>query len=160
MRLKKILEIEADNYDRINLFYEGSHWKVYERSALHWVRSVRGAAVKRRFYKIVNSEVAVLGVNVTMLDRYLHRSDLPVSVIERGNGRVILTAAKPFDEEGFQHWKSCLEPYIPKPARPIVIDANNVIFQELEKFNAVIANPMEALYFVRKLKLHLKILLA
>jgi hypothetical protein len=158
MTLKKILEIEAENFDRIHLFYEGTHWKAYERSALQWVRSVRGGAVKRRFYKVVDTELAVLGINVAMLDRYLHHPDLPVKVIKRTNGQITIAAPTPTTEESFQHWKSCLQPYIPTISKPQPISPENPIFQKLEAFDATTASPLEALYLIRTLKLHLKIL--
>jgi hypothetical protein len=155
MDIKQILKIEKENFDKIYIFYEGAHWRIYERSALQWVRAVRACTVKRRFYKVAKGELAVLGIPIAMLDRYLHRTNLPVKVIERGEGLVVVKVRQKLKEDAFQAWKSSLEMYIPPSKIIRMVRIDNPVFQQIEEFDAAYATPMEALYFARNIKRHL-----
>ena len=58
MRIKEILEIENANTGSINLFKEGICWKVYEKSALRFVKNIREYRVFRKYVKAVKQDIA------------------------------------------------------------------------------------------------------
>jgi hypothetical protein len=158
MTTRQILEIEKNNLEHINLFYEGPYWRAYERSALLWVRSVGAGAARRKFYKNADCELAVVAIPASMLDRYLHRAALPVETVERGDGRIVLRSGEKLGEEAFLGWKSSLDIHSPRPKHPPSVEPDNAVFRMIREFGLEGATHAECLYFIRDLKLHLGVL--
>jgi hypothetical protein len=155
MTIRQILEIEKNNLDHINLFFEGPYWRAYEHSAHMWVRAVGSVTARRRFYKTVSRELAVVAIATSMLDRYLHRAGLPIVVIERGCGRVVLRSPVRPDRDEFPRWKSSLEQHTPRSKPVVGATCDNELFRMIRTFDIELATPAECVYFVRDLKLRL-----
>jgi hypothetical protein len=111
MTKQEILNIEAANTDRINLFHEGSFWIAYERSAFRFVRSARPYRVTKRWIKNTGDFIASLGFLSSALEGIVAGEGL--EILERTESqRIALRAPGPFTNEEFYLWKSELEIFV------------------------------------------------
>jgi hypothetical protein len=175
MTKQEILNIEAANADRINLFHEGSFWIAYERSAFRFVHSVRRYKVSKKWIKSANAWIASLGFPVSALDGIVAAENLEI-VEQTENNRIVLRAPQELPEGEFERWKAELEVFTPKTKLPQQqpelnvnenayevkpatenatapdLSAGVAIVHRVMNFSIESSTPMECMFFLADLK--------
>jgi hypothetical protein len=95
-----ILSIEAQNSDKIHLFREGLFFKAYGRSAFLFHTQVKPFKIVRKHYKVVGSDVLLLGFPSGQLDALFPQG----GVETLGEGHVAVNARQPFDPDAYYDW--------------------------------------------------------
>lgn len=115
--MKEKLAFEQHNEGTIRLWPEGGFYRAFERSAYLFVNYVRQYEVKRKFVKVVNSDVVDIGFPKSVLDRLGH------DVEECNSGCKLIKLDSAIDEQSFQIWRNSV-PQV--SARQQVLQVANV----------------------------------
>lgn len=113
MTSRDFIAAEADNTDRIILYREGLFWKAYERSAFALCSQVRPLKPTRKVLKSLNGG-DLISVGFPSASESSTLGGL--SVIERSDDRLTVSAPRPLDEREFRVWKNAV-PVKPQPVR-------------------------------------------
>ena len=110
MRIAEISEIEKANTGSINLFKEGVCWRVYEKSALRFVKNIKEYRVLRKYVKAIKQDITYLAFPESVLPEILLTVEMRHSSSHIVRKSEIFIEIQGFtDTDGFEEWKAEIE---------------------------------------------------
>jgi len=147
MKIEDILKTE-DNQS-IFLHNEGLFWRAYEYSAYAFVKSIKQYNTKKKFIKIVNSEIVFIGFPGSTLSNILDLCKQNGFAANQSNS--LITIELSTKKEGFKKWKNEIE----------ITDNNKVknddatFIKRIASFPLAVKTPMEAQQFLYELQMEI-----
>ena len=147
MKIEDIIKTE-DNAS-IYLHNEGLFWRAYEYSAFAFVKEIKQYNAKKKFIKIVNSEIVFIGFPDSTLGNILALCKQNGFSVNK-NDKLITIELKT-KKEGFEIWKDEIK----------VEESNNTkkndaaLSERIASYPLATKTPMEAQQFLYKLQMEL-----
>ena len=147
MKIEDIIKTE----DNTNIFLhnEGLFWRSYEYSAFAFVKNVKPYNAKKKFIKIVNSDIVFIGFPDSTLPNILDLCKQKGFTINK-NDKLITIELKT-KKEGYVKWKNEIA----------IADSNKVkkndatIIERIKSFPLATKTPMEAQQFLYELQMEI-----
>lgn len=154
--MKEKLAFEQHNEGTIRLWPEGGFYRAFERSAYLFVNYVRQYEVKRKFVKVVNSDVVDIGFPKSVLGRLGH------DVEECNNGCKLIKLDSAIDEQSFQIWRSSVplgvarqqvqQVFAGAQAAVAKSHAEHAVSQRIRQLNMGLMTPMQCMVLLSELQ--------
>ncbi len=154
--MKEKLAYEQHNEGIIRLWPEGGFYRAFERSAYLFVNYVRQYEVKRKFVKVVNSDVVDIGFPKSVLDRLGH------DIEDCSNGSKLIKLDSSIDEQSFQIWRSSVPqgvvrqpkvPVYPELQPPVAKShAEHAVSQRIRQLTMASLTPMQCMVLLAELQ--------
>ena len=147
MKIADIIKIE----DNTNIFLhnEGLFLRAYEYSAYAFIKNIKQYNAKKKFIKIVNSDIVFIGFPDSILPNILDLCKQKGFAINK-NDKLITIELKT-KKEGYVKWKNDIE----------IADSSKVkkndttIIERITSFPLATKTPMEAQQFLYKLQMEI-----
>ena len=102
MKIADIIKIEDNS--NIFLHNEGLFWRAYEYSAFAFIKSIKQYNAKKKFIKIVDSNIVFIGFPDSTLPNILDLCKQKGFAINKINNLIIIEFST--KQEGFSKWKN------------------------------------------------------
>ncbi len=147
MKIEDIIKTE-DN-ENIFLHNEGLFWRSYEYSAFAFIKSIKQYNAKKKFIKIVNSDIVFIGFPATTLHTILDLCKINGFEINKTESVITVLLSKKI--EGFDKWKNNVE--ITKSSKTKMDSAT--LSERIVSFPLATKTPMEAQQFLYELQMEI-----
>jgi len=146
----KIVDIiKTEDNQSIFLHNEGLFWRSYEYSAYAFVNSIKQYNAKKKFIKIVNSDIVFIGFPDSALSNILDLCKQKGFAINK-NEKIITIELKT-KKEGYVKWKNDIE-----IADSIKVKKNEpTLTERIASFPLATKTPMEAQQFLYQLQMEI-----
>lgn len=155
--IKEKLAFEQHNEGTIRLWPEGGFYRAFERSAYLFVNYVRQYEVKRKFVKVVNSDVVDIGFPKSVLDRLGH------DVEECNSGCKLIKLDSAIDEQSFQIWRNSVPqetakhqvlqmPQISPVQQASADTTEHLVAERIRQLNMASMTPMQCMVLLSELQ--------
>ncbi len=144
MKISKILDIERNNVDSINLFKEGIFWRCYEYSAWQFVRNIRLYRVFRKYVKSVKQDIVYLGFPESVLEAILNEIKEGGYMVICNDQEIVIKGYQL--SEGFEHWKGRIE--ISNDKEKSSENKQSEIIRRIREYPIITKTPVEAFNFL------------
>jgi hypothetical protein len=169
MTIRRIIEVECENTDRIYLYREGLFMKAYNRSAFLFLRYGKNYEAFRKFFKSAGGEVAMLGFPSKILPDLFSDGECSLGTV--GDDFAVVVCPEAINLREYEMWFSTLKLKTAKPRSktPSTAPAESEpatdatprhlfaqIVEQIEAFSIENSTPVECMMFVSRLKNQLK----
>jgi hypothetical protein len=156
MKIEDIKALEDANVSgELSLYKEGLFWRAYNRSAYLFVHHLQEVKVLKKYYKVIDDSILVLGIPQKSCQQLLQA--LPKGIlIEKQEEKMIVLSGFTWDEEAYQAYYKQLP--LHQPQSKAQTNENN----QVEKYQEIIdklkdyplshRTPMEAQQFLGELQ--------
>ena len=138
MKIEDIIKTK-DNTS-IFLHNEGLFWRAYEYTAFAFVKNIKPYYAKKKFIKIVNSDIVFIGFPDSTLPNILDLCKQKGFAINKSNNLIKIELST--KQEGFSKWKN--EIAIADSSKVKTNDAT--LIERIASFPLATKTPMEAIY--------------
>ena len=147
MKIADIIKTEDDA--NIFLHNEGLFWRAYEYSAFAFIKNIKPYNTKKKFIKIVNSDIVFIGFPATTLHTILDLCKQKGFVVNK-NDKLITIELKT-KKEGFGIWKNEIEITESNKTK----NDDSTLSERIANFPLATKTPMEAQRFLYKLQMEI-----
>lgn len=141
--------IKTEDNTNIYLHNEGLFWRAYEYSSFAFVKNIKPYNAKKKFIKIVNSDIVFIGFPDSVLPNILDLCKQKDYAVNK-NDKLITIELKT-KKEGYVKWKDEI-----KIEDSIKIKKNDVsLIERIVSFPLAAKTPMEAQQFLYKLQMEI-----
>lgn len=147
MKIADIIKIE----DNINIFLhnEGLFWRAYEYSAYAFIKSIKQYNAKKKFVKIVNSNIVFIGFPDSTLPNILDLCKQKGFAVNKNDKSITIELKT--KKDGYVKWKNDIE----------IADNNKIkkndgkLIERIVSFPLATKTPMEAQQFLYELQIEI-----
>ncbi|MFR9543839.1 MAG: hypothetical protein SNH27_17570 [Rikenellaceae bacterium] len=155
MTTKEIFSAEIANIDKIILYKEGIFYKAYEKSAYAFVLRLNPYATKKKYVKVICSDLVSIGFPMTSLDKFKDQ----VEILERTDERIVIKTDD-INTTEFEAWKEALPIHEPQPKEVVSqveepkaeVSNHSRIVEMIRSFAVENKTPIECMLFIGELK--------
>ncbi|SEH64781.1 hypothetical protein SAMN02745192_0603 [Xylanibacter ruminicola] len=154
--MKEKLAFEQQNENTIRLWPEGGFYRAFERSAYLFVNHVRQYEVRRKFVKVVGSDVVDIGFPKLVLHRLGHEIE------DCRDGCKTIKIDSSIDEQSFQIWRSSVpQGVVRQPTVPVYPElqppvakgpVEHDVAERIRQLNMASMTPMQCMVLLAELQ--------